>query len=145
MRILLASLTLVLTVSVTARANGSGEQAELRQLLDEFLTGASKNNAVIHDRFWAEDLVYTSSSGERFGKDRIMNDLDPDSGTDEALPAYSARDVSIRIIDGTAVVTFRLVAELPDDSLQHYFNTGVFRLRNGQWKAVTWQATRARE
>ena len=41
-----------------------------------------------------------------------------------------------------AVVTFRLVADMPDQSVAEYFNTGVFRKRDGAWKAFTWQATR---
>lgn len=144
MRILFASLALVLTATVSAPADAGDEQAELRQLLDDFLAGASKNDGAMHDRFWAEDLVYTSSSGERFGKARIMNDLESsNSGTDETLPVYSAEDVGIRVFDNTAVITFRLVADLPEGDRQHYFNTGVFRMRNDQWKAVIWHATRS--
>lgn len=146
MRILLASLALVLTVTVSAPADAGDEQAVLKQLLDDFLAGASKNDMAMHDRFWAEDLVYTSSSGERFGKTRIMSGLEasnPDA--DETLPVYSAEAVDIRVFDNTAVITFRLVADLPEGDRQHYFNTGVFRLHNDQWKAVIWHATRSGE
>jgi hypothetical protein len=142
MRHLLLGLALFVPLSVTA----GGDAEKLRSLLDDFLQGASVNDAAMHDRFWAEDLVYTSSDGERFGKAEIMAGLresaDASEPTKEDSPSYSARDVNIRSFGETAVVTFRLVAELEDQSTSEYFNTGVFRAREGQWRAVAWQATR---
>jgi hypothetical protein len=41
--------------------------------------------------------------------------------------------------------TFRLVASQQGQARQEYFNTGVFRLRGGEWRAITWQATRLGE
>lgn len=35
----------------------------LENLLHEFLIGASVNDYETHDRFWADDLIYTSSNG----------------------------------------------------------------------------------
>lgn len=122
---------------------------ELHVLVDEFLDGASTNDIETHDRFWAEDLVYTSSSGERFGKDEIMDGLREAAGVDasqdsrdEPLPRYRGENLNIRVYGDLAVITFRLVAEMPDESVAEYFNTGVFRQRDGAWKAFTWQATR---
>lgn len=142
MRHLLLGLALFVPLSATA----GGDAETLRTLLDEFLAGASVNDAAMHDRFWAEDLVYTSSDGERFGKAEIMAGLEETDDTSEPsegnTPSYSARDVNIRSFGETAVVTFRLVAELEDQSTSEYFNTGVFRSREGQWQAVAWQATR---
>lgn len=118
----------------------------LRTLLDEFLAGASVNDAAMHDRFWAEDLVYTSSSGERFGKAEIMAGLaesdDPADRSGAETPRYSARDVNVRSFGETAVITFRLVAEQDGETRAEYFNTGVFRNREGVWQAVAWHATR---
>lgn len=142
MRHLLLGLALFIPLSAPA----GGDAETLRTLLDDFLAGASVNDASVHDRFWAEDLVYTSSDGERFGKPEIMAGLEETDDTSEPsegnTPSYSARDVNIRSFGETAVVTFRLVAELEDQSMSEYFNTGVFRSREGQWEAVAWQATR---
>jgi hypothetical protein len=129
---------LALPSAVPAAAD---DQAELARLLERFLAGASVNDADMHDRFWAEDLIYTASSGRRFGKAEIMGSLEEASG--DAGPAYSAADVTIRVFGETAVVTFRLIAREADAVVGEYFNTGVFRKREGVWKAVTWQATRA--
>ncbi len=142
MRHLLLGLALLVPLSATA----GGDAATLGKLLDDFLAGASVNDAAMHDRFWAEDLVYTSSDGERFGKAEIMAGLeetdDASDSSEGSPPRYSAQDVNIRSFGETAVVTFRLVAELEDQSKSEYFNTGVFRSRDGQWRAVAWQATR---
>jgi len=122
---------------------------ELHVLVDEFLEGASTNDIETHDRFWAEDLVYTSSAGERFGKDEIMDGLRASAGEgasddsrDESLPRYRGEDLNIRVFGDLAVVTFRLVADMPDESVAEYFNTGVFRKNDDAWKSFTWHATR---
>ncbi|HEY2799027.1 MAG TPA: hypothetical protein VGI85_00400, partial [Chthoniobacterales bacterium] len=39
------------------------DAAELTKLLKDFLAGASRNDVAMHDRFWADDLIYTGSSG----------------------------------------------------------------------------------
>lgn len=118
-------------------------EQRLQDLLDEFLAGASIGDAEMHDRFWAEDLVYTSSSGERFGKAEIMDNLTEPPADDEGRPVYSSEDVAIRIFGDIAVMTFRLVAaDLAEDTGTEFLNTGVFQRRDGRWKAFTWQATR---
>ena len=72
MNYLISTLVFVLMVSCTDNQTISSSsetaEAELEQLLDEFLQGASVNDAEMHDRFWAEDLIYTSSAGERTTK-----------------------------------------------------------------------------
>lgn len=147
--------TLLLTTGLFASplslmAHEDPIEHELHVLVDEFLAGASTNDIGTHDRFWAEDLVYTSSSGERFGKSEIMDGLRAAAGDDDtdddsresALPLYRGENLNIRVFGELAVVTFRLVAEMPDESVDEYFNTGVFRKLDGAWKAFTWQATR---
>ena len=124
-------------------------KAELEELLGDFLKGASVNNAEMHDRFWAEDLIYTSSSGDRISKEDIMSGFG--QGTpenDEPTPEYSYEDLQIMVFDDAAVVAFRLVGktgsgESADE--MNYYNTGTFINRNSQWRAVAWQATRIPE
>ncbi|MGH9902936.1 MAG: hypothetical protein ACRD68_14105, partial [Pyrinomonadaceae bacterium] len=55
-------------LSLNLNAQTAPDAAELTRLLKEFLAGASRNDASVHDRFWAEDLIYTGSSGRRVGK-----------------------------------------------------------------------------
>ncbi|NEZ04308.1 nuclear transport factor 2 family protein [Wenzhouxiangella sp. XN201] len=131
-------------LATTAAAQDTDAEGELRQLLDEFMAGASANDAEMHDRFWSEDLVYTSSSGKRFGKAEIMQGLaEAPAEPEQAGPTYSARAVETRVFGDTAVITFTLVASTDGDEETRYFNTGVFRLDSDQWRAVAWQATKA--
>jgi ketosteroid isomerase-like protein len=139
--ILLVFLSLAWHTTVWAGA----ETETLTTMLNEFLAGASVDDAAAHDRFWAEDLVYTSSRGLRFGKEEIMEGLssDSDSGADEPQTVYSAADIRIRQYGDTAVVAFRLLGTLQDDSgkVLEYFNTGTFAKHDGEWQVVAWQAT----
>jgi len=112
-------------------------------MLDEFLSGVDERK--VHDAFWAKELVYTSSSGLRFGKPEIMQGFD-DADSSSSGMSYHAEDVEIRLYGDTAVVAFRLVAESEAaESPQYFLNTGTFVRRGDTWKVVAWQATKAAE
>lgn len=119
---------------------------ELTRLLNDFLAGASRNDAAAHERFWADDLVYTRSAGVRIGKAEILADARSAPGSTDAAPTmYSAEDIRIRQYDNTAVVAFRLVGTAESGgqaTVTHFLNTGTFVKRGGEWRAVAWQATR---
>lgn len=130
-------------------AQETTENELLRNLLDEFLQGASNNDADMHDRFWAEDLIYTSSNGERVTKQTIMDGLTDDSQNgNQQTPEYHAEETQIQLFDDIAVVAFKLVAitwQPRGEERMEFYNTGTFQKRNDQWKAVAWQATRILE
>jgi len=137
-------LFLILFIPLFLNAQENVEKELLQNLLTEFLDGASVNDYAIHDRFWAEDLIYTGSGGDRITKQEILNGLGvtPD---DEAMAEYYADEVDIRLYDDTAVVAFKLVANIPLENGRfdtlNFYNTGTFIKRNGVWRAVAWQAT----
>ena len=128
-------------------AQASTNQAELTRLLNEFLAGAGRNDAAIHDRFWADELIYTRGAGQRVGKADIMKGVrsaQPAKAGD-ATTVYTAEDVRIQQYGNTAVVAFRLVGTTSNNgnvSVSKNLNTGTFVKRNGQWRVVAWQATR---
>ena len=128
---------LVVLLAFVLLGAASSDEATLRRMLDEFLVGASRNDPAVHARFWADDLIYTSSLGKRMGKADILRDVNNPSDTDEPPVTYTAQDVQVRLYGKTAVVAFRLVTEE-----QQYFNTGTFVKRDGTWQAVAWQATK---
>ena len=133
---------LIIALAFAAPAAFAGEKEALRDLLDYFLAHADERAA--HERFWGEDLVYTSSSGARFGKAEILAGMQDESAAEPAddSPMYSADAVDIRLYDDIAVVAFRLVANETDGGVLNYFNTGTFAYRDGRWVAIAWQATR---
>ena len=58
---------------------------------------------------------------------------------------YSAEDIRILQYGNVAVVAFRLVGTTENGGrtqVTNYLNTGTFVKRHGQWRAVSWQATR---
>jgi len=152
MKYLVPALTLLLMISCSeSQTNSTSAETakiELEQLLDNFLLGASENSAEVHERFWAEDLIYTSSAGERFGKNNIMAGFgseNEENSSDEPAPQYGCEDLQINVYDDAAVVAFQLVGTLETaDSVEvtRYYNTGTFMNRDNQWRAVAWQATR---
>ncbi len=132
-----ALVLMLLSVSVMA-----SDADDLKAMLQDFLANADKAEA--HERFWAEDLVYSSSAGLRFGKSDIMSGFDAAAASD-APPAvvYSGDEVDVRLYGDTAVVAFKLVGTPSDGSaVLYYYNTGTFLKRDGVWKAVAWQATK---
>jgi Domain of unknown function (DUF4440) len=135
----------ILSFGVSAQT--APDSAELTKLLRDFLDGASRNDSAMHNRFWAEDLIYTGSSGRRIGKPDIMRDQRPAAAPRPAEPStvFSAEDIRIQQYGTTAIVAFRLVgATRSGDKTEtsSYLNTGTFLKRNGKWQVVSWQATR---
>ena len=120
-------------------------KAAITKLLNDFLTFNS--DPAQHDRFWADDLVYTSSAGLVKTKPDIMKgfaDAAKAAPTAPAVPpsAYSAEDVLVRLYGDAAALTFRLVARSADGSVATFRNSGTLLHRNGKWQGVTWQATK---
>lgn len=147
MKNLIPILLLIFSAAMYANlpAQDNSDKAALSELLDDFLAGASVNDAEMHDRFWAEDLIYTGSNGTRITKSDIMAGLNdqPEEGDDET-PVYHAEELEIQLYGEAAVVAFRLIAtfESGDESDMNFYNTGTFVKRDGEWRAVAWQATR---
>jgi ketosteroid isomerase-like protein len=129
-------------------AQTAPDSAELTKLLNDFLAGASKNDIAMHDRFWADELVYTSALGRRKSKADIMRELQEETKStpkpEDGTAVYTAEDVRIQQYGDTAVVAFRLVAttdKAGTKTVANYFNTGTFLKRNGKWQVIAWQAT----
>ncbi|HJQ22405.1 MAG TPA: nuclear transport factor 2 family protein [Blastocatellia bacterium] len=147
MKRVLSLAVVILMAALGVQAQTKSDAAELTELLKEFLAGASRNDAAVHDRFWAEDLIYTRSSGRRTGKADIMRGLRsaPPSKPGDPTTSYTAEDIRIQQYGNTAVVAFRLVGTTMrggTTQVSSYLNTGTFVKRNGKWQVVGWQSTK---
>ena len=142
---LISLVTVLLMLPFAGSAADSSDVDDLTTMLNEFLANAGV--AEVHERFWADDLIYTSSRGTRTTKAEIMagftaSEQEASEEDDAAGPVYTAEDIQIQVYGDTAVVAFKLVATPPDASVVlTYFNTGTFLRRNGKWQVVAWQAT----
>ncbi len=130
-----------------ATLSSAPDAAELTKLLKDFMAGASRNDPAMHDRFWAEDLIYTASAGRRIGKADIMREVRAEAAAPAAgdTTTYSADDIRIQQYGTTAIVAFRLVGTTrkgEKTEIANYLNTGTFLKRDGKWQAVNWQATK---
>ena len=145
-RIVFSSI-LLLSVVCDLAAQNAPDAADLTKLLQDFLAGAGKNDIAMHDRFWADELVYTSALGRRKGKADIMSELRAEPATpkpEDGTTVYTAEEIRIQQYGETAIVAFRLVAttdKAGTKTVANYFNTGTFLKRAGKWQAVGWQAT----
>ena len=144
-RIFVSILSLLLC-STVSRAQTAPDAAELTRLLNEFLAGASVNDAAVHDRFWADDLIYTRSAGVRTDKAALMKNVRsaPAPKPDDPKTVYTAEDIQIHQYGDAAVVAFRLVATTTKNGateVSSYLNTGTFIKRDKRWQAVAWQST----
>ena len=141
-------IVLLLSVGSGLRAETAApDAAELTKLLKDFLAGAGRNDVAMHDRFWADDLIYTGSIGRRIGKADIMREVraegPPKAGEESTV--YTAEDIRIQQYGDTAIVAFRLVSTSKEKdgatNVANYLNSGTFLKRNGKWQVVNWQAT----
>jgi len=129
----------------TVPAQSAPDAAELTKLLNEFL--AATTDPAMHEKFWADDLIYTRSAGRRVSKAEVLKDVRsapaPKPGDPKTI--FSAEDVRIQQYGNTAVVAFQLVGTTNADGgtqVARFLNSGTFVKRNGKWQAVNWQATR---
>ena len=146
MKPILLSVITLLFVACGVRAETAPDAPELTKLLKDFLAGAGRNDAAMHERFWADDLIYTASAGRRIGKADILREVREEGPPKPAdgSTVYSAEEIRIQQYGDTAIVAFRLVGTTDKDGkkeTKNYLNTGTFLKRNGKWQAVSWQAT----
>ena len=116
-------LVLFLSAAMSLHAQTAPDAAKLTALLNEFLAGAGRNDAAVHDRFWADDLIYTRSAGSRTNKDEDMKGL-----RTATPPKPGDLVITTTKNDGSKTVGNNL-------------NTGTFIRRKGKWQAVAWQST----
>ena len=146
--VLLSFLLLMLPVGIHAQKPAAAPDAnELTALLNEFLAGATRNDPTVHDRFWAEDVIYTGSGGRRRGKADIMKDVRsaPAPKPGDPTTVFSAADVQIQQYGDTAIVAFRLVGTTTRNGateVMNYLNSGTLVKRKDKWQVVNWQSTR---
>lgn len=139
-------------VGTEASTDAARTRDEITALLTSFLTLEINNSKAGHERFWADDLVYTSSAGEVKSKADILKTFEDSpktdkskegaSGAKEPAPVYTAEGILVRPFGKIAALTFRLVRRDADGATIYYQNSGTFLRRDGKWQAISWQATK---
>ena len=145
MKIMVRLTSLLVLLMLTPTQGFASDVDDLTDRLNTFL--ARTDTKAAHAAFWADDLIYTSSAGLRFGKADILSGFESAEASDETPETvYSATEIDIRVYGDTAIVAFKLVAtptsKAAAEAPEYYFNTGTFLRRDGAWRAVAWQATK---
>ena len=141
-------VTLILSAGLAigqAPSSAQSSEQELRSLLSQFLAGASNDDMMMFQRFFADDVIYTRNSGQTTTKAAMLKSMSQPKkpGTSaEPKTTYSADEVVVHDYGTTAVVNFVLVAKDAQGKITNYRDTGTFLKRNGRWQAVAWQATK---
>lgn len=148
MKHILYCVVVFLAAALPVFSQTAADGPVLTRLLNEFLAGAGRNDPAVHDRFWADDLIYTRSTGVRTNKAEIMKGLKgpaPAKKPGDPVTVYTAEDIQIHQYGKAAVVAFRLVITTTRSdgtkSVTNNLNTGTFLKRKGIWQVVAWQST----
>lgn len=135
-----------LKTTASTQDNIEQQKEQITALLLDFLKNVDK--AETHDRFWADDLVYTSSNGTRTNKAAILAGFDQTADqASEGHTHYEADNIDIRIYGTTAILAFTLVAHAQESNnsettTTYYLNTGTLLKRHDRWQVIAWQATK---
>jgi len=123
----------------------TGAAQQVVALLREFIAGAGGGDPALYDRFFADDVLYTRSTGAFTTKSMIMESVRAPAPASEPSMSYGIEDLTVHPFGDTVVVAFRLVAHAAHDGKTEtlkFRDTGTFLRRNGRWQVVAWQATR---
>lgn len=153
------AISMILLISALAGSEAAAQamkspeakqaEQEITTLLRDFLANVDK--VEMHDRFWAEDLIYTSGMGVVRTKADIlkaMRDAElkkpaPDKAAEPTRKeTYGAEDITVRAYGDIAVLNFKLVQNAADGKTNYFRNSGTFAKRNGKWQVINWQATK---
>jgi len=138
----LAACLFCCTLVAADPAPSTGVQ-QVTALLREFIGSAGRQEPELYDRFFADDVMYTRSTGATATKNTIMESVRGPKSAEKST--YSAEDIVAHDYGETVVVAFRLEAQIEKDGTMqpaHFRDTGTFVRRNGRWQVVAWQATK---
>ena len=107
------------------------------------------NDIATHDRFWADDLIYTSSSGSRMGKADILRSVRQEGPHQSRAtkPRFLAPKTFVSSNTATtAIIAFRLVGttkkEVTKRARQLSQHWHLSEARREMGRPVSWQATK---
>src|ERR1700730_6023946 len=114
-------------------------------MLRDFLAAVAHGDKKVFEKFFADDVIYTSSTGVMMDKSEVMRTIGAHA-ENGSKATYRAEDITVHPYESMVVVNFRMVMDGENDSQRQtaYFrNTGTLLKRNGEWQAVAWHATEA--
>jgi ketosteroid isomerase-like protein len=114
-------------------------------MLRDFLAAVAHGDKKVFEKFFADDVIYTSSTGVMMDKSEVMRTIGAHA-ENGSKATYRAEDITVHPYESTVVVNFRMVMDDENDGqcqTAYFRNTGTFLKRNGEWQVVAWHATSA--
>src|ERR1051326_2451139 len=130
---------------MTAMLRSRNDVSSMRSILvmlRDFLSGVAKGDRQACETFFADDVIYTGSTGRAMDKSQVMKMIGSDPNGSKAI--YRAEDITVHPYENMAVLNFRMVVDNDVDGYREtsYFrHTGTFLKRSGRWQVVAWHAT----
>jgi ketosteroid isomerase-like protein len=135
------------SLAATMNADDQATARQVEQMVRDFLADVPKGDRKVFDNFFADDVIYTRSTGLTVDKAEILKNIGV-RAVNEPEATFDADGFTIHSYGDTAVVNFRLVMHNVTNgkpATVYFRNTGTFLKRNGKWQVVAWQATRVPE
>ena len=131
-------------VAATMSAADQTTAQHIEKLVRDFLADVPKGDRKVFDNFFADDVIYTRSTGLTVDKAEILKNIGV-RAANEPQATFEADGFTVHPYGDAAVVNFRLIMHnlvngKPETA--YFRNTGTFLKRNGKWQAVAWQATK---
>ncbi len=128
-------------------ADDQATARHIEQMVRDFLADVPKGDRKVFDNFFADDVIYTRSTGVTVDKAEILKNIGV-RAANEPQATFEADGFTVHPYGETAVVNFRLVMHnvvSGKPETVYFRNTGTFLKRGGKWQVIAWQATRVPE
>lgn len=141
------SIALMLMLAFTGSYASDKDQVtrDLTKRLQDFLAAVPRGDKQVFDDFFADDVIYTRSTGVTVNKAEIIRNIDVRAANEPAT-TFEADNITVHPYGNMAVVNFRLVIHGQNKGqteTTYNRNTGTFLKRNGKWQVVAWQSTKS--
>jgi ketosteroid isomerase-like protein len=132
---------LLLTSSALSFGQSTGLEKEIAELDGELFEAVWKADAAVRDRIVAEDFIYITYAGETLTKSDWVATVKNPAGPNDT---FKVSDVKVRVYGDMAIATGHVAVvyrQKDRTGLGELRYTNVYVKRQGDWKAVSGQAT----
>jgi|SRR5205085_8415593 len=135
---------LVLAFTASCASDNDRVTRDLTKRLQDFLAAVPRGDKQVFEDFFADDVIYTRSTGVTVNKAEIIKNIGVRAANEPAT-TFEADNITVHPYGDMAVVNFRLVIHSDNKGkteTTYNRNTGTFLKRNGKWQVVAWQSTK---
>src|SRR2546427_9722445 len=97
-------------------------------MLRDFLAAVAHGDKKVSDKLFADDVIYTISTGVTMDKSEVMKTIGAHA-ENGSKATYRAEDITVHPYEGMVVVNFRMVMDDENDGQREtacFRNTGTF-------------------